>query len=377
MMGKVLIFTETIGGNGHYMAARSLEKALTEIDPKIETKLICGLSLVSRKLERAIRHSYLQTLRLAPKLWGKAYAREHKLSEVFQLPLGQLLAYYLEELIAQEKPDIVICTHAFCLSAIAKLKSKHAFRFGAAITDFAVNGFWVHEEVDFYFVGHDELRHQIHKDVHETEIIATGIPIDPLFSEVGKVPKRILRQKIGVQEELPTVLLMGGGMGLGPLDRLIEKIIAEFDDTLQLIVVTGRNEWLRKKCEASYRNSPSIHVFGYVNHMPHMLAACDLIVSKPGGLTSSEALAMGLPILIIEPIPGQEERNSRFLLARHVALQVNNVAHICRYIRPFIEDPHFYERFKVRAQSVGKPDSSRRAAEVILRKLYQKERTLV
>lgn len=377
MMGKVLIFTETIGGNGHYMAARSLEKALTQIDPKIETKLVCGLSLVSRKLERAIRHSYLHTLRLAPKLWGKAYAREHKLSQVFQIPLGQLLAHYLEERISCEKPDIVVCTHAFCLSALAELKAKYDFRLGAAITDFAINRFWLHEEVDFYFVGHDELRHQIHKADNKAEIIATGIPIDPLFNEVGEVPKHILRQKIGFQEQPPTLLLMGGGMGLGPLDRLIEKMIAEFNDTLQLIVVTGRNEWLRKKCETTYRNHASIHVFGYVDNLPHMIAACDLIVTKPGGLTSSEALAMGLPMLIIEPIPGQEERNSRFLLAQRVALRVNEVAHICRYIRPFIEDPHFYEAFKVRARRAGKPDSSRRAAEVIVRKLNQKEKNLV
>lgn len=368
-MSKVLIFTETIGGNGHYCAARSIQKALAQMDQTIDIKLVNGLSLVSRKLEDTIRQAYLHTLRYAPKLWGKAYSKEGKLSVLFQTPLGQLLAHYLQELITEEKPDVVVCTHAFCLSAVAELKSKHDFQLGAAITDFDAHGFWLHDEVDFYLVAHDCLRDKIVKTGYRNaEIVTTGIPIDPLFNEIGQIPKLTLRKKCGIDEGKPTLLLMGGGMGLGPMDHIIGELVEEFGDTLQIVVVTGRNQLLREKCEADYSEQSFVRILGYVEDLANYMAASDLIVTKPGGLTSSEALALGLPILITEPIPGQEERNTRFLLAQRVALRVNRSRDVSRYVRPFIEDPLFYEQFTDRARNTGRPASARHAAEVILQR---------
>lgn len=365
-MRKVLIFTETIGGNGHYGAAKSIKKALTELDASVHIKLINGLSLVNRKLENVIRRTYLQTLRHAPKLWGKAYAQEAKLSLVLQAPLGQLLALYLQEVISRENPDVVICTHAFCIGAIAKLKSVHHFRLGAAITDFDANRFWLHEDVDFYFVGHDKLRDKIQVEYKNAQVISTGIPIDPLFGEMGNLPKPLCRERIGIAEEQPTLLLMGGGMGLGPIEQLIEQLVAAFHDSLQIIVVTGRNSLLRQKCVTRYDHLPFVHIRGFVNEPAYYMAASDLIVTKPGGLTSSEALAMGLPIIISAPIPGHEERNTRFLLGQRVALRVDQQHEVSRYVRPFLEDPSFYRQFSARARNTGKPQSARHVAKVIL-----------
>lgn len=367
-MKKVLIFTETIAGNGHYRAARSLEKALTQLDPAAHVKIVNGMALVSQRLESAVRRGYLKTLRFAPKLWGKAYDQENKLSDLFQAPLGQILSHYLQEVFLKEKPDVVVCTHAFCLGAVAQLKAEHAFQLGAAVTDFDVNGFWLHEEVDFYFVGHARLQDKIRASCPDAEVFATGIPIDPLFAEISKLPKEVTRRKAGLQTRRPTLLLMGGAMGLGPLDSLIQIIVDHFADALQIIVVTGRNELLRKKCEETYKAHPYVHILGYVDELAHYMAASHLVITKPGGLTSSEAMALGLPILIIQPIPGHEERNTRFLLEQRVALHVEELGDVPRFIRPFVKDPQFYGQFTARVRKAGKPASARHAAEIILKK---------
>ena len=366
-MAKVLILTESIGGNGHLLAARSIGKALKQLDSTVEIKLLNGLSLVSRHLENTIRHAYIQTLRIAPQLWGQAYNQERKWSTLFQMPLGAVIANYLQEAIKREDPDVVVCTHAFCLSAAAKLKKNGSYRLGAAITDFDVNGFWMHEEVDFYIVAHEDIGAKIDKDGYShAVIVTTGIPIDPLYSEVCKQSRQHMRQKLGLHQSQPTLLMMGGGLGLGPIDRMIGKLVDNFINDVQIIVVTGRNEALQKRCKQLYGSHSNIHVLGYVEALAYYVAAADFIVTKPGGLTSSEALAMGLPIIVTNPIPGQEERNSRFLLRHRVALRVNNPHDVSRYVRPFIDDANFYEQFSGRARRVGKPESAKHAAALIL-----------
>lgn len=366
-MSKVLIFTETIGGNGHFRAATAIQKALVQLNPRSEVKLVNGLSLVSRKLEAVIRHTYLHTLRFAPKLWGSAYAQEERLSLLFQAPLGQFLSIYLREIIDRERPDLIVCTHAFCLGAVAQLKKEFDFRLGAAVTDFAVNSFWLHEDVDFYLVAHDDVRETIvQKGYDQSRVVTTGIPIDPLFSQVVHIPKPYVRQRIGVKRDRPTILIMGGGMGLGPIEQVIGYIDDTLYDAVQTIVLTGRNRLLREKCEKLYSDRPNISVFGYVDDCAYYMAASDLLITKPGGLTSSEALALGLPLIITQPIPGHEERNTRFLLDKQLAFYVSNLEDISRYLFPLLEDEALYRQLSDRLRQVGKPSAAHHAAEIIL-----------
>lgn len=366
-MKNILIFTETIAGNGHYFAAQSIKKALLQMEPTANIKLVNGLSVVSQRLEKAIRHTYLQTLRYAPALWGKAYAQETWLRSLFQAPLGRMIAGFLRDEVMRAKPDVVVCTHAFCLSAIAYLKEYYDFRLGAAITDFDVNSFWIHNEVDFYLVSHEHLKQKMFKMMggEAANIVPTGIPIDPQYADVSRIPKARIREQLGLLQR-PTLLMLGGGLGLGPMERLMRNITEAYGESLQLIVGTGRNTILRDKCDAVYGHHPHVRVLGYVDGLAQYMAVADLIVTKPGGLTSSEALALGVPILITKPIPGQEERNSRFLMEQQVALRIDRLRDLIQYVHPFIEDEQFYEQFASRARHLGKPDSAKRAAKIIL-----------
>lgn len=369
MSGKrVLILTETIGGSGHYQAAKAIDAGLKRIDPQSQVQIQCGLSHFSPSLERCIRHFYLNTLRYAPNLWGAAYQRERTWSEWFQTPLGEVLATKLSQLLEQQSPDVVVCTHAFCLGAMGRLKQKNGFdfRLGAAITDFAVNAFWIHPAVDFYLVAHESLAEKIHHifQVEYGRLCATGIPIDPRFSDETE-DKPSLKEKIGIDPAAFTVLLMGGGVGLGPLEQAMASFQKEMS-TGELIVVTGRNRRLLERLSSRYRGKPGVHLVGYTQRIREWMNVSDLIVSKAGGLTSSEALASGLPIMICRPIPGQEERNSQFLMHHRVALRQDRPASIPRHIYPLMKAPQRWEEMQTRARRLGRPHSALDAAKVIL-----------
>lgn len=267
----------------------------------------------------------------------------------------------------QYRPRVVVNTHAFCLGAMAELKDQveQPFYLGAAITDFDVNGFWVHPAVDFYFVAHQQVAETLKKrfGVSEHQIYQTGIPIDPIFSEPFS-DRQAFRRKVGIDVHAFSVLLMRGGVGLGPMEQVIAQFLEDMPEA-HLIVVTGKNKELLTQLQSSYQHEKQVHLMGYVNGIRDWMAASDLIVTKPGGLTSSEALATGLPILISQPIPGQEERNSQFLIQQGVALRQDLPQAIPREIRPLMETPSGWQDMRQRALNLGRPQSSLDAAEII------------
>ncbi|QKG84860.1 glycosyltransferase [Kroppenstedtia pulmonis] len=367
-MDKIVILTETIGGNGHYQAAKALKKGLNQVEPSLDITISCGLPQFSSQLESLVRWGYLNTLQFAPGLWGAAYSREEELSHAFRSTLGNMLAGKIKKHLDEIRPQVVICTHAFCLSAAGTVKeqSPYSFQLGAAITDFDVNGFWFHPSVDFYLVAHEFLSKKLQNKYHVAakQIYETGIPIDPAFSE-SYGDKKIIRRALGLQEEPFTLLLMGGGVGLGPLAQVMEQLKKKQSD-LQLVAVTGKNEGLLNRLKNRFDKEPDVHVLGYVEGMADWMRASDLIVSKPGGLTSSEALATGLPLLICRPIPGQEERNSQFLTKHRVAFRQDQPRSIPRLIHPLVQDHHRIEKMSNRAKQLGKPSSSLDAAQIVL-----------
>ncbi|EGK12930.1 putative monogalactosyldiacylglycerol synthase [Desmospora sp. 8437] len=367
-MEKILVLTETIGGSGHFQAARAIRKGLNRANRGVKAEIVCGLPHFNRQLEGMIRKVYLSTLHHAPGLWGAVYNKEREFSDAFRSSLARILLGKMSELLNIRQPAVVIATHAFCLGALAEVKDRvvRPFRLGAAITDFDVNGFWIHPAVDFYLVAHERVAEKMIREfgVEDRRIYRTGIPIDPDFTEPPEC-KENLRVRLGMDPEAFTVLLTGGGVGLGPLDQTITQFRRDLPQS-QLVVVTGKNRELYDRLQARFHGDRKIHLFGYVNGMRDWMGASDLIVTKPGGMTSSEALATGLPMLICRPIPGQEERNSRFLIRERVALRQDRPQAIPRHIHPLLQDPGRWREMGKRAQALGCPRSSLDAAQVIL-----------
>lgn len=367
MEKRILVFTETIGGSGHFQAAQAIRKGLNRVNREVKVEIVCGLPYFNRQLEGMIRKVYLSTLHHAPGLWGAVYSKEREFSEAFRTSLARVLAGKMGELLNTRQPHVVIATHAFCLGALAEAKDRmgRPFRLGAAITDFDVNGFWIHPAVDFYLVAHERVAEKMIREfgVEDRRIYRTGIPISPDFTE-PLACKANLRMQMGIDPKAFTVLLMGGGMGLGPLDQTITQFRRDLPQS-QLVVVTGKNRELYDRLQARFHGDKKVYLFGYVDGMRDWMGASDLIVTKPGGMTSSEALATGLPILICQPIPGQEERNSRFLMRERVALRQDRPQAIPRHIHPLLQDPERWRQMGKRAKALGRPRSSLDAAQVI------------
>ncbi|SFS80226.1 MGDG synthase family glycosyltransferase [Marininema halotolerans] len=372
---KVLILTESIGGNGHFRAAQAIAKGLDHEAPTVGVDISCGLPQFSRQLEGVVRKVYLNTLQYAPQLWGAAYKREEAFSDAFRSGVGKVIAAKLRRFLDPLNPEVVICTHAFCLGAAGYVKEQASqpYRLGAAITDFDVNGFWVHPAVDFYLVAHEGVAKKLHEKygVPKERVHHTGIPIDPDFSR-SRPDKGEIRKMLGVAPDPFTIMLMGGGLGLGPLERSIEQFQKDMP-TSQLLVITGKNRPLLERLSARFGEKRNVHLFGYVQGMADWMGAADVIVTKPGGLTSSECLATGLPMVICRPIPGQEERNSQFLMQKKVALRQDRPGSIPRHISPLLDSPDAWREMSFRARRLGRPDSARDAAQIILQHLsYEK-----
>lgn len=370
MRRKVLLVTETIAGHGHLRAAEAIQQAMQLVAPSIETKLVTTMPFVSSALERTIRKVYLNTLKVAPKMWGWAYESERVTSSFLKEGLARTVAVKLEALLKQEQPDVVVCTHAFSVGAFGFLKRKSpSFVLGAVITDFDLNGFWVHDGVDFYLVSNKQLKQKLVErfDIPAYRIHVTGIPIDLKFAPILRTQDRKrLRQRLGIAQEEFFLLVTGGGTGYGPLDQVVE-VLDELDGPLVIGVITGYNtEMYVKLMDIAAQSRHRVHLYGFVDNMEEFMLAADLMISKPGGLSVSEALAIGLPLLIIQPIPGQEERNSRFLVKQRVAFKAEEVDEVAEIVRQVMRRPEVLDVMREAAERLGKPYASLQASEIIL-----------
>lgn len=372
---RILILSESIAGEGHSRAARSLAAAIQELMPTARVRVVNALSYVSPRLENLTRVVYRQTLQSAPRLWGWAYEMERPLSSLMKERLGRVVAARLKPLLEQERPDLIVCTHAFAIGAVVHLRRLMGLscRIGAVITDFDINGFWVHEDVDFYLVSGAVQREKLVRDfgIPAERIFPTGIPIDPRFGEVADLPDRgRLRRVLGLAEERFTLLLAGGGMGIGPFHALLEQLAQRIDAPLQVLVVTGYNRALYDELTPlvrSYRHR--LVVFPYVHNMHELMAASDVMITKPGGLTTSEALALGLPLVLLEAFPGQETRNRLFLVEHGAALACETVEEAVATVQALVADPKRLAALREGARRLGNPHSSRDAARIALNHL--------
>lgn len=369
MPGKVLLVTETIAGHGHLRAAEAVQQALQLMVPDVETKLVTTMPLVSSALERTVRKLYMSTLKVAPKMWGWAYESERVTSVLFKAALARAVALKLEELVEEERPDVIVCTHAFSLGAFAFMKRKKDFALGAVITDFDLNGFWVHDGIDFYLVSNERLKQKMIKRfaLPAYKIHVTGIPIDLKFApDLRKRDRRAARKRLDIEEEVPFLLITGGGSGYGPLDQVVDALDA-LEEPFVMGVITGQNtELYLKLLGESRRFRHPLRLYGYVDNMEDFMQAADLLISKPGGLSVSEALASGLPLIIMQPIPGQEERNSRFLVRQRVALKAETLEELADMVRYALHHPELLHMMREAAARLGRPYASLHAAGIIL-----------
>ena len=388
---RVLIATVTAGG-GHIAAAAALEEAWRALRPDDAVERVDLIKFFSPLHKRLFSDGYVQLVERAPELWGmlfgktdnlKVARRLSKLRRAFPSSSRKKFTNHLKHF----RPDAVLCTHYAPLETLGLLKSseggprrsKFVEKMGARrtrpseswkhpfvvsiVTDFEAHALWMDACVDLYCVAAEETKARlVARGAPAANAVATGIPIAAKF--LSKPNPRAVRKNYGLRDDQPVLLVLSGGFGMGP----VAEILAELDKVpqpFQTIVVTGRNEELRRKLATQTRKHPT-HVLGFATNMHELMAVADLIITKPGGLPTSEALALGKPLFIMNPIPGQEAANSDFLLERGAAAKVNRVEDLPFRIEKLLGSKKLADMAKA-AKSLGRPQSAMAVCQEVLK----------
>ncbi|KAF0193796.1 MAG: monogalactosyldiacylglycerol synthase [Bacillota bacterium] len=357
---NILVFSVSIG-HGHNQVARALETELKERSHTVQ--VIDALEFVSPFFSKVILESYLRMLRFTPSIYSRLYelVEEPALFD-FTSVINNLLSSGFKKLVVQFKPDAIICTHPFPTGLLSALKTKLDVKIPlvAVMTDYAIHYLSIHPAVDLYITASPKLNyHHKFNSISEGKVAPTGIPIRKKFA---KPPSKSIAQKSLGLVNLPTILIMGGGLGMGTPPELI-RVVDHYLKQCQILIVAGKNESLYNELKSSKFNN-TVHVFGYVDNVEVQMAAADLLVTKPGGVTTSEALSLGLPMAIISPIPGQEWRNSAFLVEQLVAVQFE-VATLAPKLADLLNDSLRLECMSKLAKQLAKPNSTHDAGELL------------
>jgi processive 1,2-diacylglycerol beta-glucosyltransferase len=361
MYERVLILSASVG-NGHVTAAEALKQAFEMKGLAHEIRHEDVLKFTNPLFRRLYGKAYLDLLKHAPELLGWMYDQldEPWKTEKRRLFFDKLNTAPLVKTIREYEPDWIVCTHFLPSEIVSDLKAKGRLTCPQAIvvTDFDVHALWFCRNYEHYFVALDETKANLEAHGFAAgKISVTGIPISPLFSE--QKPKHEMREKYGLAADLPTVILSLGGFGVGRIDTLLDAL-RSISRPIQILAMCGKNEELKKKLESASKNGDTVRIVpvSYTRAMDEYMSASDLIVGKPGGLTTCEALAKGLVFVIVNPIPGQEERNSDHLLENGVAIRSNNPATLGFKIEQLLDDPARMAQMHQNALALARPNAA-------------------
>jgi processive 1,2-diacylglycerol beta-glucosyltransferase len=336
---------------------------LRQLHPDAIVQNLDVLELTNGAFRRLYSKAYLDLVNQAPHVLGYFYDLLDKPSKSgknrgdrLRLAIEKLNLKKFTKFLRKTPWDLVINTHFLPAEIIAALRKEEKLDLPqvTVTTDFETHRLWVNQPCERYFTATEEGARYLHSwGVPANDTATTGIPIHPVFAEPKDRSACLARH--GVPGDRPIVLQLAGGFGVGPIERLYQGILS-VEQPLDVLVVTGRNEKMKKRLEA-VAPSPRhrCKILGFTDQMDELLTIADLVVSKPGGLTTSETLARGAAMVIVNPIPGQESRNSDYLLENGAAIKVNNIATLAHKLSSLLEDPARLASLKANARRLGRP----------------------
>ncbi len=313
---------------------------------------------------------YLELVNRQPELLGWMYDALDKpwRYQKRRLALDRLNTGPLKKLLRDHPPRLALCTHFLPAEILLHLRRKDGLQvpLGVVVTDLDAHALWLYRGVDWYFVAREETReHLARLGIAPETIHVTGIPVHPAFG--APLPRREARLALGLDPERTTILVVAGGFGVGPVESIVRETRG-VRGAVQVVVVCGKNARLEQRLrELPAGAGAPLHVVGFTREMPAWMAAADLFVGKAGGLSSSEALARGLVLVIVNPIPGQEERNADHYLEEGVAIRCNNLATLAWKVSTLLEDGPRLARMRENARRLARPEAARRIVSLALR----------
>ena len=383
---KILIFYASYGG-GHLNAAKSINDYIISNYPNYDVELIDCMKYVNKTIEKLTTAAYREMAKKAPWAWGKIYSDSQKgpLAHLSSRS-NKIMAIKLLRLLREKQPDVIISTHPFGsqMCSYLKRKNKITAKIATIMTDFSPHDQWLvgHKFTDYFFVANDKMKNYlISKGIAENKVFVTGIPISNRFLKTYN--KKEILDTYNLSEDKFTVLFFGGGeFGLGKTKtaEIFESFVQEsLKEKIQIIAIAGKNP----KMKASFKEIVSkysvnttttnttditnnVKILEFTNQVPELMSISDLVVTKPGGLTTSESLASHLPMLIINPIPGQEEENAEFLEDKGIAIWLRKNDDSKLIIENLLADNKKLNLMKENTKLLARPHSTETICKMIL-----------
>jgi processive 1,2-diacylglycerol beta-glucosyltransferase len=367
-MKKVIIFHISDFG-GHSKAAENIKEALLYRRQDLSALNINGFGYFYPHAEKLTDFLYAFIIKKYPQFWGRIYDRKKIIKNLspLQKSINKHAFNKLSSLIKDFSPDCFVATQAFPCGIVGDFKQNYGVvtPLVAIVTDYYPHRFWIHPLVDKYVVACQKAKEILIKEgVSPGKIEILGIPISIKFIDCCQRKK--IAEELGFYENLDTVLIMGGGWGIGPLENIAKKL-DDCSHNFQIIIVCGQNKKLYDWFDKNKHNfRKPLFYFGYIDFIYKLMGFADIIITKGGGITISEALAKGLAIVTVKSIPGQEERNVNYLLEENAIIKADETANIIDCINSLLSDRSKLERLRNRAREISSVDSSLKIADLIL-----------
>lgn len=375
-MKKVLIFYASYGG-GHLSAAKSIQKYLEEhYSAEVKSEIIDCMKYINTTLDVVTTGAYREMAKKAPNLWGKVYSNSQSgvLGHVSSRA-NKIMAIKLKKLICEKNPDLIISTHPFSSQMVSYLKKKGKVncKLATILTDFASHEQWLvgHEYTNFFFVSNDNMEKELcDYGVAKDKIHVTGIPMSDRFFE--KFDRTSILRMFNLMPDKKVILFFGGGeFGLGKerTVQILRSLILNAHD-YQIVAISGKNEKMKEAFESLVKElnvSSKVKILGFTDKVPELMSISDLVVTKPGGLTTTESLASHLPIIIINPIPGQEEENAEFLEKHKVGIWIRKDDDPDAILLNLFDNKDKIENMRENTKSLTKTHSTKNICEILMK----------
>ncbi len=382
--GKKILILSVSAGAGHARAAEAIRAHAALHDVTSTVVHLDVMDYATAAFRKIYTDFYIKLVNKAPTLWGYLYnfsneAKHDSNIEQLRRCLERWNAKALLQAMADFLPDAIICTHFLPAEMLARLIARRELTcpVWVQVTDFDLHRMWVHEGMTGYFAANEEVAFRMRaQGIAAERIHVTGIPIMPAFAQ--NLVRAVCAQELGLDPNQLTLMVMGGGAGLGNMDVLAEHLLRMKSDDgrteagFQLIVLAGKNTQSLHALQHLAKQYPRrLFPCGFTTQVERLMVCADLVITKPGGLTTSECLAMGLPMIVNAPIPGQEERNADYVMEQGAALKAVDRLALEFRVRELITHPDKLKTMRIQAQGLGRPYAAQAVFACVIENLAQ------
>ncbi len=371
MPQQKILFLSVSAGAGHLRAAEALRLTAEASLPHVETRHLDAMEFVPSAFRKLYTDFYITLISSYPTLWGMLYQRSSEADpngpmQKLRRAIERLGTGDLRKAIHAFAPDAIVCTHFLPAEMLMHEIRRERFTVPVwvQVTDFDLHRMWVIPHMTGFFAASEEIAFRMQANRIEAERIhTTGIPVMPAFSQ--PLDRRDCAVRFGLDPARQTIMLMGGGAGVGRLDEVAAALL-RLEHDFQLVVLAGRNEAVLATLKLRAAQHPGrLFPFGFTNEVAQLMACADLVITKPGGLTTSECLAMGVPMVVYAPVPGQEERNADYVLEQGAALKAIDLVSLEYRVRELLAEPQRLARMREQARRLGRPQAAQRVLGIV------------